>query len=72
MKKEKNKKWEYDFFIINKKHHYFIIPALIYFHNKDAFYETNVKTTVFGISIRWFTIMVGLQFEKNPHYKKDN
>lgn len=60
-----NKKiWEKDFFVINKKHHWFIIPTLVISYNKNTFFETGIYTPSFGITFRWLTIMIGFQIQR--------
>jgi hypothetical protein len=53
-----------DFFIINKKHHWFIIPTIVFFYNKEEFLETGVHTPSWGLVIRWLTFMVGFQIQE--------
>ena len=53
-----------DFFIYNKKHHWFLIPTIVLFYNKETFLETGVYTPSWGITVRWLTYMVGVQIQK--------
>jgi hypothetical protein len=61
----KKKVWLKDFFVINKKHHWFIFPTLIISYNKHTILETEVYTPSFGITFRWFTIMIGFQIQRS-------
>ena len=60
----KNKKYEKDFFIIKKKHFWFIIPTIIIFYNKETFLETGVYTPSWGLTLRWLNIMAGIQIQE--------
>lgn len=53
-----------DFFIYNKKHHWFIIPTIVFFYNKETFLETGVYTPAWGLTIRWLTFMMGVQIQE--------
>jgi hypothetical protein len=58
------KKYSKDFFVYNKRHHWFIIPTVVFFYNKETFLETGVYTPSFGLTIRWLTFMVGFQIQQ--------
>jgi hypothetical protein len=58
------KQYSKDFFIIKKKHHWFIIPTIIYFYNKNTFLETGVYTQSWGVSVRWLVFMIGFQIQE--------
>ena len=58
------KKYDTDFFIYNKKHHWFLLPTIVFFHNKETFLETGVYTPSWGITIRWLTFMIGLHIQE--------
>jgi hypothetical protein len=58
------KKYSKDFFVYNKRHHWFIIPTIVFFYNKETFLETGVYTPSFGLIIRWLTFMVGFQIQQ--------
>jgi hypothetical protein len=62
-------KYHTDFFIYRKKYHWFLIPAIIVFYNKEEFCETGVSSPAFGISLRWLTFFMGIQIQKNIYYK---
>ncbi len=65
IKKLMNKKtYIKDFFIIKKKYHWFILPSLIFYHNKKEFLETGVYTPSWGISLRWLIFMIGFQIQQ--------
>lgn len=63
------KKYIIDFFIYKKKHHWFLIPTLVYFYNKETFFENGVYSPSVGFSFRWLTLFIGLQIQINPHFK---
>ena len=54
-----------DFFIYKKKHHWFIIPTIVFFYNKTEFLETGVYTPSWGLTIRWLTYMMGIQIQRS-------
>jgi len=58
------KKYDIDFFVYNKRHHWFIVPTIVFFYNKKTFLETDVYTPSWGLTIRWFTIMIGFQIQE--------
>jgi hypothetical protein len=58
------KKYSKDFFVYNKRHHWFIIPTIVFFYNKETFLETGVYTPSFGLTIRWLTFMIGFQIQQ--------
>ena len=58
-----------DFFLYKKKHHWFILPTIVFFHNKETFFETGVYTPSFGLSIRWLIFFGGIQIQKNAYYE---
>ncbi len=66
----KEPKYLTDFFLYKKKYHWFIIPTIIFFYRKDVFFSTGLCTPAFGLSIRWLTFFMGIQFQVNPYYKK--
>lgn len=53
-----------DFFIYKKNHHWFLIPTIVFFYNKQTFLESGVYTPSCGITVRWLTYMVGAQIQK--------
>jgi hypothetical protein len=67
---KKDPKYLTDFFIYNKKYHWFIIPTVIFFYRKDAFFDTELYTPAFGFSVRWLTFFMGVQFQRNAYYGK--
>jgi hypothetical protein len=69
--KNKEPKYLTDFFIYNKKHHWFIIPTIVLFYNKETFFETGVYTPAFGFSIRWMTFFMGVQIQNNAYYESN-
>jgi hypothetical protein len=54
-----------DFFVYKKNHHWFIVPTIIFFYNKNTFLETGVYTPSWGITIRWLTYMIGFQIQQS-------
>ncbi len=66
----KEPKYLTDFFIYNKKYHWFIIPTIALYYREDVFFETGITTPAFGFSIRWLTFFMGVQFQRNAYYKK--
>jgi hypothetical protein len=65
----KNKIYDKHFFIYNKKHHWFIIPTVVFFYNKETFLETGVYTPSWGLTIRWLTYMIGFQIQEGYETK---
>lgn len=62
-------KYYTDWFLYKKKHHWFIIPTIIFFYNKETFFETGAYSPAFGVSFRWLTFFAGIQFQKNIYYE---
>lgn len=60
-----------DFFIYKKKHHWFIVPTIVFFYNKETFLETGVYSPSWGITMRWLTFMIGFQIQLGYERKKD-
>jgi hypothetical protein len=65
----KEPKYLKDFFIYNKRYHWFIIPTVVFYCRKDVFFETGITSPAIGMSIRWLTFFIGFQFQKNIYYK---
>jgi hypothetical protein len=59
------KTYDKDFFIYNKKHHWFLIPTMVFFYNKETFLETGVYTPSWGLTVRWLTYMAGVQIQRS-------
>jgi len=59
-----------DFFIYKKRHHWFLIPTIVFFYNKTEFLETGVYTPSWGLTIRWLTYMIGVQIQETYKYEK--
>jgi hypothetical protein len=72
MGKIETKKYLYDFFILKKKHFWFLIPTPILYYNKETFFETGVYTPSFGFTFRFLNIMIGIQIQKNLYIKNEN
>jgi hypothetical protein len=53
-----------DFFIYKKKHHWFIIPTVVFYYDKNTFLETGVYTPSWGLTLRWFTFMIGFHIQE--------
>ena len=58
------KKYCKDFFIYKKRHHWFLIPTIVFFYNKTEFLETGVYTPSWGLTVRWLTYMMGIQIQE--------
>lgn len=65
----KEPKYLKDFFIYNKRYHWFLIPTVVFYYRKDVFFETGITSPAFGLSVRWLTFFMGVQFQKNIYYK---
>lgn len=63
--KSNKKTYLKDFFIYKKKHHWFIIPTIVFFYDKNTFLETGVYTPAWGLTIRWLTFMIGIQIQES-------
>lgn len=59
-----------DFFIYNKKHHWVLIPTIVFYYSKETFLETGVGTPAWSLTIRWLTYMMGVQIQQG--YKIEN
>jgi hypothetical protein len=60
-----------DFFVYKKKHHWFIIPTVVFFYNKETFLETGVYSPSWGLTIRWLTYMIGFQIQEGYEINQD-
>lgn len=60
------KKYYKDFFIYKKKHHWFIIPTIVFYHNKYTPLDLDGEkfTPSFGLTVRWLIYMVGFQIQR--------
>lgn len=67
----KEPKYLIDFFIYNKRYHWFIIPTIVFYYRKDVFFETGITSPAIGMSFRWLTFFMGVQLQKNLYYKKN-
>ncbi len=65
----KEPKYLTDFFLYNKKFHWFIIPTVVFYYRKDVFFETGITSPAFGMSVRWLTFFAGIQFQRNIYYE---
>ena len=59
-----------DFFIYKKRHHWFLIPTIVFFYNKTEFLQTGVYTPSWGLTVRWLTYMIGVQIQETYRYEK--
>jgi hypothetical protein len=57
------RKYQKDFFVYIKRHHWFLIPTIVFYYNKNTFLETGVYTPAWGLTLRWLTFMVGVQIQ---------
>lgn len=64
------KVYEKNFFILKKKHHWFILPSIVFYYNKNEFLETGIYTPSWGITIRFLIFMIGFQIQET--YETDN
>jgi len=69
--KNREPKYLTDFFLYNKKYHWFIIPTIVFFYRKDVFFSTGCYTPAIGFSVRWLTFFMGIQFQINPYYTNE-
>lgn len=60
-----------DFFIYNKRHHWFIIPTVVFFYNKYTFLNGGEYTPAWGLTIRWLTFMAGIQIQEGYEQQKN-
>ena len=67
----KEEKYIFDFFILKKKHHWFLIPTPIIYYNKYEFFETGSTSPSFGFTIRFLIYMVGFQVQRNLYYTNE-
>ncbi len=60
------KKYYKDFFIYKKKHHWFILPTIVFYYNKYTPSDLDGEnfTPSFGLTVRWLTYMVGIQIQQ--------
>ena len=64
------KKYYKDFFIYKKKHHWYLIPTIVFFYNKTEFLETGVTSPSWGLTVRWLTYMMGIQIQETYEHGK--
>jgi hypothetical protein len=50
--------------VYNKKHHWFIIPAVVFYYDKYSIYDDLNMAPSWGLTIRWLTFMAGFQIQK--------
>ncbi len=72
MNQVETKRYIYDFFILKKKHYWFLIPTPIFFYNKETFFETGLYSPSIGFTLRFLNFMIGIQIQKNLYYKNEN
>jgi hypothetical protein len=53
-----------DYFVYKKKHHWFILPAIIFYYDKHSIYDDGKMAPSYGFTIRWLQYMIGLQIQK--------
>jgi hypothetical protein len=53
-----------DFFVYKKKHHWYILPAIIFYHDKYSIYDDGKMAPSYGLTIRWLQYMIGFQIQK--------
>ena len=61
------KNYYIDYFVYNKKHHWFIIPAIVFYCDPNNMYDDLKSGLSIGFTFRWLTLMAGfqVQFENN-------
>lgn len=60
-----NKKVYYkDFFIYKKKHHWYVLPAIIFYYDKYQIDDDGKMSPSYGLTIRWLQYMVGFQIQE--------
>ena len=59
-----NKKYYWDFFIYNKKLHWFLIPTVVFYYRKNQDLHITDSLRTFGLTIRFLTYMIGIQIEQ--------
>jgi hypothetical protein len=53
-----------DFFVYKKKHHWYILPAFVFYYDKDEYFEDGKTSPSWGLTIRWLQYMIGFQIQK--------
>ena len=53
-----------DFFVYKKKHHWYILPAIIFYYDKYSIYDDGKMAPSYGLTIRWLQYMIGFQLQK--------
>ncbi len=53
-----------DFFIYHKKHHWFIIPTIVFYYRKTQDLHVTEPIKTWGLTIRFLTYMMGIQIEQ--------
>lgn len=64
-------KFYWDFFVYNKKLHWFIIPTIVFYYHRNEQLHVTESLRTFGITIRFLTYMVGFQMEEEIDEKSD-
>ncbi len=57
-------KYYKDFFIYKKKHHWYILPAFVFYYDKNEYYDEGKTSPSWGITLRWLQFMIGFQIQK--------
>ena len=63
----KEPKYLTDFFLYNKRYHWFIIPTIVFFYRKDVFFETGICTPAIGLSVRCVTVYPSHHQQRKGH-----
>ena len=53
-----------DFFVYKKHHHWYILPAIIFYYDKYPIYDDGKMAPSYGLTIRWLQYMIGFQLQK--------
>ena len=52
-----------DYFVYNKRHHWFILPAIVFYYDRYSIYDDSHMAPSWGLTIRWLTFMAGFQIQ---------
>jgi hypothetical protein len=53
-----------DFFVYKKNHHWYILPAIIFYYDKHSIYDDGKMAPSYGLTVRWLRYMIGIQIQK--------
>ena len=58
------KKYYKDLFIYKKRHHWYILPAFIFYYDKYSIYDDGKMGPSYGFTMRWLQYMIGFQIQE--------